>query len=215
MTVTSAPFECLTFAVSKPGWGTSSLVAALVAPDAYELRLKRIENGAATADEVRPYSLEGACALEKWIRALGFYDESASSERVEGAGSWALTIAFADADDLVQGGTTYPDSFPDLLATMKGLGLPGFRHLDEATFLADFNAPQQVRAAAPTAMPAGLGIPGLEGALGDLLKDPARAESALREQCRNLPASTKQEMLEFIRKTDPDHYDWWRRILLG
>lgn len=209
-------FECLRFVVSKPGWGTSSLVASLVSPAIYELRVKRIEQGVSVEDSVREYSLADAVGLDRWIRVLGFHDEAASSPRIPDAGSWSLSISYDDANDVALEGTAYPESFPDLLSTMRGLGLPGFDDVSETAFLSDFcTSRPAARAAAVPTFPAGSGMPGLEQAFEELMKDPRGAEDALREQFRQVPDATKRELLAYIKQADPEHYEWWRRILLG
>lgn len=212
----AAPFDCLRFAVSKPGWGTSSLVLALVSPITYELRVKRIEQGISVADGVRDYSLVDAVSLYRWIHMLGFHDKAASSPRIPGAGSWSLDTSFNNADDVTLGGTAYPESFPDLLSTMRGLGLPGFENMSEATFLSDFcSARPSAQGTSGATFPADLGIGGLEQVFEELMKDPHGAEDALREQFRQVPDTTKHELLAYVRQADPEHYEWWKRILLG
>lgn len=216
----SAPFTCLTFAVSKPGWGTSSLVISLASPEGYELRVKRIENGVSTEDGVRSYGLADAGSLDRWIRALGFYEEGVSSPRVPGAGWWSLAIASEDGD-VRRGGTACPASFPDLLATMAGLGLPGVGRGGEASFLSDFGTVRPTpggEASSSSRIPALSalsGMPGLEQALAEIMKDPEAAEASLREQFRQVPDAAKQELLASVRQNDPEHYEWWRRILFG
>lgn len=215
------PFDSLMFAVSKPSWGTSSLVVARTSSALYELRLKRIRNGAATDDDAREYSPDAARSLFRWICALGFCEQGAPTAVVEHAGSWSLKIVRCDGTSVEQGGTDYPDSFPDLLSTMSGLGLPGFSGVDVQAFLSDFRTPQahsQPGLASSDALPAGLDALGLDGAdlgglLSQLAKDPERAEAALRSQLGHVPASTKRQILEFVRVNDPGHYEWWRRLL--
>lgn len=225
MSLDAAPFECLTFSISKPKTKTSSLVIALTAPDTYELRLKRIENGTALFDETRPYESTAAASLDGWIRALGFYDDEDPAEHLPAQGAWSLIIDRTDSP-LHRGGSHVPAALTDLLTTMIGLGLPGFEHIDAGSFFADFDepinsSPTPTHASALSGMPAlpslpgGLDASGLADILAQLEKNPEQAEAALREQAKNLPTSLKQQLLDFARTNDPEHYDWWRRILLG
>ena len=58
-------------------------------------------------------------------------------------------------------------------------------------------------------------MPGLEQAFAEIMKNPEAAEASLREQFRQVPDAAKQELLASIRQNDPEHYEWWRRILFG
>ena len=211
------PFTSMTFSISKPRWGTSSVIISLEPTGEYSLRLKRVVNGVSAFEDVRDYAAESATALDTWIRTLGFYDEGMSRETVPSAGTWMLMVSSADRPLLKQEGSRYPESFPDLLTTMIGLGLPGFERANAAMFLADFLEPHP---SSPEPAAINQTVPMIGGAefksmLTDIARDPSKAEDMLREQFKPLSPAERQQLLEYVKMTDPAHYDWWRRILLG
>lgn len=224
MTASTASFSNLSFTIGKPGWGESSLVLEQTDDDTYSLRVKHVEHGVSTIDDVQDYPADAAASLDGWIRVLGFCDNPSIHEPVPFAGSWTLRITDDHGNTIAQGGTDYPGAFPDLLSTMIGLGLPGFQGTSTQAFLADFRTPQQPRNHASSAPDAHAGsdlpigsseIAELRDALNEITKDPQKAEAMLREQSQQLPLSMRQQMLEYVKRTDPDRYEWWRRILLG
>lgn len=223
------PFDRLTFSISKPAWGTSTLVLLRGPDGAFQLRAKHFDGGKSTDERVAPYTVEAASGLDGWIRTLGFYDQGVSNKPIACAGLWILRVTRPGEDEFVQEGTHYPESFPDLLNTMVSLGLPGFENQNIDAFLGDFCECPKSSIASRGAMPdfdrqmLESGLEGLSGAdaqqlqsmLQQIVDDPGETESVLRSQFGQLPESTKTQMLEFVRSVDPDHLEWWWRILFG
>lgn len=72
-----------------------------------------------------------------------------------------------------------------------------------------------LRADIATSSPQSYTLDEMRGICKDIDKSDAEVDVALRADFASLPPESQARMLDMLEKADPEHFDWWKSVLLG